>query len=65
MGLFDNVKNAAGKAADLAAQHADKLEPAVDKVGDMVDQKTAGKYAEHVDKVQDAAKKALRESGRQ
>ncbi|WP_244976132.1 antitoxin [Nocardia huaxiensis] len=61
MGLFDNLKDAAGKAADLAAQHADKLDPLVDKAGDLVDQRTEGKYAQHVDKVQDAAKKALHE----
>lgn len=65
MGLFDNLKDAAGKAADLAAEHADKLDPVVDKVGDIVDAKTEGKYAEHVDKAQDAAKKALHEQGQQ
>ncbi|QLY34199.1 antitoxin [Nocardia huaxiensis] len=59
--MFDNLKDAAGKAADLAAQHADKLDPLVDKAGDLVDQRTEGKYAQHVDKVQDAAKKALHE----
>ncbi|WP_282780631.1 MULTISPECIES: antitoxin [unclassified Nocardia] len=61
MGLFDNLKDAAGKAADLAAQHADKLEPVVDKAGDVIDQKTGGKYASQVDTAQEAAKKALRE----
>ncbi|WP_306363160.1 antitoxin [Nocardia sp. CC227C] len=61
MGLFDNLKDAAGKAADLAAQHADKLEPVVDKAGDVIDQKTGGKYAAQVDTAQEAAKKALRE----
>ncbi|MFI6867953.1 antitoxin [Nocardia sp. NPDC050406] len=61
MGLFDNLKGAAEKAADLAAKHADKLEPMVDKAGDAIDAKTGGKYAGQVDSVQDAAKKALRE----
>ncbi|MRH87191.1 antitoxin [Nocardia sp. SYP-A9097] len=61
MGLFDNLKDAAGKAAELASEHADKLDPLVDKVGDLVDDRTEGKYAEHVDKAQDAAKKALHE----
>ncbi|UGT39314.1 antitoxin [Nocardia yamanashiensis] len=65
MGLFDNLKDAAGKAAELAGQHADKLDPLVDKAGDMLDEKTSGKYAEHVDKVQDAAKKALHEQAGQ
>ncbi|WP_330184582.1 antitoxin [Nocardia sp. NBC_01503] len=61
VGLFDNLKDAAGKAAELASEHADKLDPLVDKVGDLVDDRTEGKYAGHVDKVQDAAKKALHE----
>ncbi|MEV6072732.1 antitoxin [Nocardia sp. NPDC052001] len=61
MGLFDNLKDAAGKAAELASEHADKLDPLVDKVGDVVDERTEGKYAQHIDKVQDAAKKALHE----
>ncbi|GAB4585060.1 antitoxin [Nocardia sp. IFM 10818] len=59
MGLFDNLKDAAGKAADLASQHADKLDPLVDKAGDLLDERTEGKYAEHVDKAQEAVKKAL------
>lgn len=59
MGLFDNLKDVAGKAADLAGQHADKLDPLVEKVGDVVDERTDGKFAGHVDTAQDAAKKAL------
>lgn len=49
------------KAKSLLSQNADKLEQAVEKAGDIVDSKTQGKYAETVDKVQDAAKKALNE----
>ncbi|MEU0544398.1 antitoxin [Nocardia sp. NPDC005978] len=59
--LFDNLKGAATKAAKLAGQHADKLEPLVDKVGDVVDKQTKGKYAGQVNAAQAAAKKALRE----
>ncbi|MBI3217540.1 MAG: antitoxin [Mycobacterium sp.] len=47
------------KAKDLAAKNADKVEQIIDKAGDIVDQKTAGKYADTVDKVQEAAKKAV------
>ena len=32
---------------------------AIDKAGDIVDQKTQGKYASQVDKAQEAAKKAV------
>jgi hypothetical protein len=52
MGLLD-------KAKSLLAQNADKVDQAIDKAGDFVDDKTAGKYADSVDKVQDAAKNAL------
>jgi nucleosome binding factor SPN SPT16 subunit len=50
------------KAKDLLSKNADKVETAIDKVGDVVDDKTQGKYASTVDKVQDAAKKAVDKS---
>ena len=54
MGILDKVKG-------LLAQNTDKVDMAIEKAGDLVDKKTQGKYAEHVDKVQEAAKKAARE----
>lgn len=54
MSFLDKVKG-------LLAQNADKVDTAIDKAGDLVDKKTQGKYAQHVDKVQDAAKKAARD----
>ncbi|GBE64762.1 kanamycin biosynthetic protein [Mycobacterium sp. MFM001] len=47
------------KAKSLLSQNADKVEQAIDKAGDIVDEKTGGKYKDTVDKVQDAAKKAV------
>jgi uncharacterized protein YjbJ (UPF0337 family) len=47
------------KAKSLVSKNADKVEQAIDKAGDIVDQKTQGKYTSKVDKVQDAAKKAV------
>ncbi len=52
MGFLDKVK-------DLLAKNSDKVDTAIDKAGDFVDQKTQGKYASQVDQVQDAAKKAV------
>ena len=52
MGLVDKVK-------DLLSKNADKVETAIDKAGDVLDQKTQGKYADKIDKVQEAAKKAV------
>jgi hypothetical protein len=55
MGILD-------KAKSLLSKNADKVETAIDKAGDIVDKKTQGKYAGQVDKVQDAAKKAVDKS---
>jgi hypothetical protein len=43
----------------MFGQHADKAEGGIDKAGDFIDDKTGDKYADHVDKGQDAAKDAL------
>ena len=39
MAFLDKVK-------DLLSKNADKVETAIDKAGDVVDQKTQGKYAQ-------------------
>lgn len=54
MSFLDKVKG-------LLAKNADKVDTAIDKAGDLVDKKTQGKYAQHVDKAQEAAKKAARD----
>lgn len=43
------------KAKDLAGKNADKVNQAIDKAGDVFDEKTGGKHARHVDKVQEKA----------
>ena len=55
MGFLDKVK-------DLASKNSDKVDMAIEKAGDLLDEKTQGKYAGQVDKVQDAAKKAVDEN---
>ena len=52
MGFLDKVK-------DLLSKNADKVDTAIDKAADIVDSKTQGKYTDQVNKVQDAAKKAV------
>jgi hypothetical protein len=52
MAFLDKVKN-------LLAKNADKVDTAINKAGDLVDKRTHGKYTQHVDKVQGAAKKAV------
>ena len=46
------------KAKDLISSNAEKVGEAIDKAGDLVDDKTGGKFKDAVDKVQDAAKNA-------
>jgi antitoxin protein of toxin-antitoxin system len=52
MGFLDKVK-------DLESKNTDKVDAAIEKVGDVVDQKTGDKYKGAVDQVQEAAKKAV------
>ena len=57
MSAFDSIKNLANKAKGLASQNSDKANSLVDKGGDFIDSRTGGKYADKIDKAQDAAKK--------
>jgi MT0933-like antitoxin protein len=52
MGFLDTVKG-------LVSKNADKVDTAIEKAGDIVDKKTGEKYKGAVDKVQEAAKKAV------
>jgi uncharacterized protein YycO len=45
VGLFD-------KAKKLLDQHDSQVDDAIEKLGDVVDQKTGGKYADKVDQAQ-------------
>lgn len=56
MGLFDSAKE---KLSGLAGENKDKVDEGVEKAGDVVDDKTDGKYSEQVDKAQDFAKDHL------
>jgi hypothetical protein len=50
MGIFDEAKNLAGKAKDLAEEHADQVKSGVAKAADFVDEKTGDKYKDKLDK---------------
>ena len=54
MGLLEKVK-------DLLSKNKGTVDTAIDKAGDVVDDKTQSKYKDTVDKVRDAAKKAVEE----
>jgi 4-alpha-glucanotransferase len=49
MGLLD-------KAKGLLGQHEEKVESALDKVAEVVDEKTGGKHTDKIEKGVDAAK---------
>lgn len=54
MGIFDDIK----KAVD---DNEEKIEAAIDKAADFVDQKTEGKYAGQVDQAQNFLKDKIGE----
>ncbi|MGI5203154.1 antitoxin [Spirillospora sp. CA-108201] len=57
MSIVDKVKQMLG-------QQADRAKHGVEKAGDMFDQRTGGKHADKVDRVQDQADETIdRESG--
>lgn len=60
MNIFDSAKE---KLAELTETHGDQVESisdqAIDKVGDLADEKTGGQFAEHVDTAQSAADGAI------
>jgi hypothetical protein len=53
MGFLDKALD---KAKEVLSENADKVGQAIDKAGDIIDEKTQGKYSSTVDKVQGAAK---------
>jgi MT0933-like antitoxin protein len=53
MGFMDKVKG-------MLSGHRDQTDQGIEKGGDIIDDRTGGKYAGQVDKGQDAAHDALR-----
>lgn len=53
MGFMDKVKG-------MLSGHRDQAEQGIEKGGDIIDDRTGGKYAGQVDKGEDAARDALR-----
>ena len=55
MGMFDEMKD---KAGELAREHGDKIDDAIEKAGNMVDEKTGGKHSDKIDAAQQKARDA-------
>ncbi|MGV9616388.1 antitoxin [Nocardia xishanensis] len=59
MSLTDTLKGLVGKGKEAAAKNSGKINEAVDKAGDFIDQKTHGKYSDKIEKGKEAAKKVV------
>ena len=60
MGLIDDLKS---KAQGLIHGNEQAIKNGLTKAGDFVDTKTGGKYAGHVDKIQNGASKLVDKNG--
>lgn len=47
------------KAKDFAEKNSDKVNAAIDKAGDLIDERTGGKHAEHIDTIQEKTSEFL------
>jgi len=54
MGIFD-------KAKDALSEHSEHVDSGIERVGDLIDEKTGGKYADKVDQGQDLAGDTLQD----
>ena len=54
MGIFD-------KAKDALSEHSEHVDTGIERGGDLVDDKTGGKYADRVDQGQDLAGEKLQD----
>lgn len=63
MGLFDKLKGVRSKAAAAVDEHEEKIDDAIDRAADLVDDKTGGKHAEKIDKAAEKAKDAVEKLG--
>lgn len=56
MGFLDKLKGMFGQGMEAASEHEDAIEDGIDKVADVVDDKTGGKYSDQIDTGADKAK---------
>ncbi len=54
MGIFD-------KAKDALSEHSEHVDKGIDRIGDLIDEKTGGKYTDKVDQGQDLAGDKVRD----
>ncbi|QIY74711.1 antitoxin [Streptomyces sp. RLB1-33] len=61
--MFDNLKNLKDKAEELAEAHGDTISDGLEKAGDIVDDKTDGKYTDKIETGVDKAQEYVEELG--
>ncbi|WP_424216766.1 antitoxin (plasmid) [Streptomyces sp. BI20] len=47
--MFDNLRDLAEKAGELAGRHGDAINQGLEKAGEFIDGRTEGKYSDHID----------------
>ncbi|QEU89872.1 antitoxin [Streptomyces kanamyceticus] len=62
--MFDALKNLKDKAEDLAEAHGDKISDGLEKVGDLIDDKTGGKHSDKIDTAVDKAQDYVEKLGK-
>ncbi len=61
--LTDQAKNLADKALDFAGDNPEKLDSALDKIGDVIDERTAGRFSEQIDSAEETISDRITDAG--
>ncbi|MFF7881220.1 antitoxin [Streptomyces sp. NPDC007896] len=61
--MFDHLKNLKDKAEELAEAHGDTISDGLEKAGDIVDDKTDGKYTDKIETGVDKAREYVEKLG--
>ncbi|MFD8816832.1 antitoxin [Streptomyces sp. NPDC059627] len=65
IGGIDGLKNLADKAKDIAEEHGEVIGTGLEKAGDLVDERTDGKYTEQIDTGVSKAQQLVQRLGEQ
>ncbi len=61
MGMFDEIKD---KATDAVQDNSDKVAAGVEKAGDVIDDKTGGKFTDKIDMAEEKVKGVVEDLGK-
>ncbi|MCI3277969.1 antitoxin [Streptomyces cylindrosporus] len=63
--MFESLKNLKDKAEDVAEAHGEAIGDGLEKAGDLIDEKTDGKYGDQIDTGVDKAQALVERLGEQ